>query len=145
MAEFLFRVVKRLHLKGCFNATVYAYDGYNRFVLKFFIGLGKHMLPEDLMDERKWRGLKPKDVCWTSVLETPDFVFIPYGYHFYKNKPESEKEEKGLVLYNKKEKEDEAVKITPAGGFNDDLFGDLFSDQLQPIGIHLQYWFRHPT
>ncbi len=65
----------------------------------------------------------PDDLCWTGVHETSNYIFIPYGYHFDQNKPESKKEGKGCILYNKKTKEGVAVKETKQGGFVDDITG----------------------
>lgn len=121
--NFYYRFENTLHLKGCYNDTVYTYDESNRIVPKFFIDLGKHKLPEDLIYQRKWDRPLPADLCWTGVHETSDYVFIPYGYHFDQSNPESEREEKGLVLYNKKTKEGLAVEEDRAGGFIDDITG----------------------
>jgi len=121
--NFSYRFENKLHLKGCYNDTVYTYDENNSFDPKFFIDLGKHKLPEDMVYERKWTRPPPADLCWTGVHETTDYVFLPYGYHFNQDKPEAEREEKGLVLYNKKTKRGEAVKETKQGGFTDDIAG----------------------
>lgn len=121
--NFSYRFENKLHLKGCYNDTVYTYDENNNFVPKFSIDLGKHKLPEDLIYERKWSRPLPGGLCWTGIHETTYFVFIPYGFHFDQNKPESEIIEKGLVLYNKKTKEGLAINETQQGGFVDDISG----------------------
>lgn len=121
--NFSYHFANNLHLKSSYNDTVYTYNVNNKFVPKFVIGLGKYKLPADLIYERKWNRPLPDNLCWTGVHETPDYVFIPYGYHFNQNKSESKKEEKGYVLYNKKTKEGVAVEETKAGGFVDDITG----------------------
>lgn len=121
--NFSYRFENKLHLKGCYNDTVYTYDENNKFVPKFFIDLGKHKLPADLIYERKWDRSMPDNLCWTGVHETSNYIFIPYGYHFNQNKPETKKEEKGCVLYNKKTKEGVAIEETKSGGFTDDIAG----------------------
>ncbi|HKM94144.1 MAG TPA: 6-bladed beta-propeller [Prolixibacteraceae bacterium] len=121
--NFSYRFENKLHLKGCYNDTVYTYDENNIFVPKYFIDLGKHKLPDDLIYERKWKQRLPDGLCWTGVHETTNYLFISYGYHFDQNKPESEMIEKGLVLYNKKTKEGIATKETQQGGFVNDITG----------------------
>jgi hypothetical protein len=121
--NFSYSFENKLHMKGYYNDTVYTYDENNKIVPKFLIDLGKHKLPEDLIYERKWTRPLPNGLYWTGVHETPDYVFIPCGYHFDQNRPESEREEKGLVLYNKKTKEGIAVNETKQGGFTDDITG----------------------
>jgi hypothetical protein len=113
----------KLYLKGAYNDTVYSYNEKNKFIPKFFIDLGKHKLPEKFVYERKWVRPLPADLCWTGVHEISDYVFIPYGYHFNQNKPESEIEEKGLVVYNKKTNVGVAIEETKQAGFIDDLTG----------------------
>ncbi|WP_394698149.1 6-bladed beta-propeller [uncultured Draconibacterium sp.] len=113
----------KLHLKGCYNDTIYSYNKANRLVPKYFIDLGKHKLPSDLIYERKWNRPLPGNLIWTGVHETSDFIFIPYGYHFNKNKLKSEKKERGLVLYSKKTQEGVAIIETRTGGFKDDIAG----------------------
>lgn len=121
--NFSYRFENRLHMKGCYNDTVYTYDEKNKIVPKYLIDLGKHKLPEELVYERKRTRPVPDDLIWTSVYETSAYIFIPYGYHYDINKPESQKEEKGCILYNKKTKEGIAVKETRQGGFIDDISG----------------------
>lgn len=121
--NFSYNFENKLHMKGCYNDTVYSYDESNKIVPKYFIDLGKHKLPDDLIYERKWTRPLPADLCWTGVHETSNYIFIPYGYHFDQNKPESEKEEKGCVLYNKNTKEGVAVEESKQGGFIDDFTG----------------------
>ena len=121
--NFAYYYENKLNVKGAYNDTVYTYDDNNNFAPKYFIDLGKHKLPADLIYERKWKRTMPTDLCWTGVHETPDYVFIPYGYHYNQNKPELERKEKGLVVYNKKTKEGVAVNETKQGGFIDDITG----------------------
>ncbi len=121
--NFSYRFESRLHLKSYYNDTVYTYDNNNKFIPKFFIDLGKYKLPEEFIYERKWTRSLPGNFIWTGVHETSNYVFLPYGYHFDQNKLESEKKEKGLVLYNKKTKEGTAVEEKLSGGFVDDLAG----------------------
>jgi hypothetical protein len=121
--NYSYRFGNKLHLKGAYNDTVYTYNESNKFVPKFFIDLGKHKLPEDFIYERKWKRPLPADLIWTGVHETSDYIFLPYGYHFDQNKPEAEREEKGLVVYNKKTDEGVAVKETKQAGLTDDLAG----------------------
>lgn len=121
--NFSYRFENKLHLKGAYNDTVYTYSQNNKFVPKFFIDLGKHKLPEEFIYERKWKRPLPADLCWTGVHETSEYIFLPYGYHFDQNKPELEREEKGLVFYNKKTCEGVAVEETKQGGFIDDFNG----------------------
>lgn len=121
--NYSYRFNNKLHLKGCYNDTVYTYDANNKFVPKYAIDLGKYKLPDDLIYERKWTRPMPDDLIWTGVHETSDYVFMPYGYHFNLNKPETEKKEKGLALYNKKTKQGIAINETEKGGLNDDLAG----------------------
>jgi hypothetical protein len=121
--NFSYRFKNKLHLKGFYNDTVYSYDESHKIVPKIFIDLGKHKLPNDLVYERKWKRPLPGDLFWTGLHETSDFIFLPYGYHFDQNKPESEREEKGLVLYNKITKEGVAAEETKFGGFVDDITG----------------------
>lgn len=121
--NFSYRFENKLHLKGCYNDTVYTYDENNKLIPKFFINLGKYKLSEDFIYERKWIRSLPGNYIWTGVHETSNYVFLPYGYHFDQNKPESENKEKGLVLYTKETKEGAAVKETLKGGFVDDLAG----------------------
>ncbi|MBW6537171.1 MAG: 6-bladed beta-propeller [Mariniphaga sp.] len=121
--NFAYRFENKLHLKGAYNDTIYTYNENNKFVPKFFIDLGKHKLPEDFIYERKWKRPLLTDLCWTGVHETSAYIFLPYGYHFDQNKPEAEREEKGLVVYNKKTDEGVAVKETKQAGFTDDLTG----------------------
>lgn len=121
--NFSYSFENKLHMKGFYNDTVYSYDESHKIVPKFFIDLGKHKLPDDLVYERKWKRPLPGDLCWTGVHETSDFIFLPYGYHFDQNKPESEREEKGLVFYNKITKEGVAAEETKFGGFVDDITG----------------------
>ena len=122
--NFSYRFENKLHLKGCYNDTVYTYDENNKFVPKFFIDLGKHKLLDDLIYERKWRRRLPDGLVWTGVHETTNYVFVPYGYHYVPDKPETERKEKGMVLYNKKTKEGLAIKESKQGGFIDDISGD---------------------
>jgi len=131
--NFTYRFKNKLHMKGCYNDTVYTYNENNKFVPKFLINLGKHKLPEDLIYERKWKRSIPENLCWTSVYETTDYIFIPYGYHYDINKAESQKEEKGCILYNKKTKEGIAVEETKQGGFIDDFTG---SPDFRPIATN---------
>ncbi len=121
--NFYYQFNNEVCMKGCYNDTVYSYNEDNKIVPRFFIDLEEHKLPEDFVYERKWTKPLPADLCWTGVHETSEYVFIPYGYHFDENKPESEKEEKGYVLYNKNTKEGIAVEETKQGGFIDDITG----------------------
>lgn len=121
--NFAYRFENKLHMKGCYNDTVYTYNEKNKFVPKYFIDLGNHKLPEELVYERKRTRPVPDDLIWTSVHETSDYIFLPYGYHYDIEKPELEIEEKGCVLYNKKTKEGVAVEETKQGGFIDDISG----------------------
>jgi len=121
--NFSYRFDNKLHMKGYYNDTVYTYNENNKIIPKFLIDLGKHKLPADLTYERKWNRPLPNDLCWTGVHETSDYIFLPYGYHFDQNKPETEKEEKGCVMYNKKTKEGVAIDETKLGGFIDDISG----------------------
>ena len=121
--NFSYRFENKLHLKGCYNDTVYSYDENNKIVPKFFIDLKKHKIPDDLIYERKWTRSMPDDLCWTGVHETSRYIFIPYGYHFDPNNPKSKKEEKGCLLYDKKTREGVAVEETKQGGFTDDISG----------------------
>jgi len=121
--NYSYRFENKLHMKGSYNDTVYTYNENNKIVPEFLIDLGKHKLPGDLIYERKWNRPMPDDLCWTGVHETSNYIFIPYGYHFDQNKPETKKEEQGCVLYNKKTKEGVAVEETKRGGFVDDLIG----------------------
>ncbi|TKG91487.1 6-bladed beta-propeller [Puteibacter caeruleilacunae] len=121
--NFSYRFAGRLHLKGCYNDTVYWYDANNKIVPKFFIDLKEYKLPGDLIYERKWHRTLSHDLCWTGVHETSDYIFIPYGYHYNLNKPESKKEEKGYVLFNKKTNDGVAVQESLTGGFVDDING----------------------
>lgn len=121
--NFSYRFENKLHMKGCYNDTVYSYNANNKIVSKFFIDLKEHKLPDDLIYERRWRRPLPDDLCWTGVHETSNYVIIPYGYHFDQNKPEFKKEEKGCILYNKKTKKGVAVEETKLGGFVDDITG----------------------
>lgn len=121
--NFSYRFDNKLQLKGCYNDTVYTYDEDKKFVPKFCLDLGKHKLPADLIYERKWTRSLPDDLYCTGVHETSNYIFMPYGYHFNQNKPESEREEKGLVLYNKKTQEGVAAEETKQGGFVDDITG----------------------
>jgi hypothetical protein len=121
--NFTYRYENKLHMKGNYNDTVYTYDESNHIVPEFFIDLGKHKLPADLTYERKWTRAMPSDLCWTGVHETNHYVFIPYGYHFDQNKPNTKKEEQGYVLYNKQTKEGIAIKETKQGGFINDITG----------------------
>lgn len=121
--NFYYRFKNKIYMKGFYNDTVYSYNDNNKIVPKFFIDLKEHKLPYDLIYERKWNRHLPNDLCWTGVHETSNYVIIPYGYHFDQNKPESKKEEKGCILYNKKTKEGIAIKETKQGGFVDDITG----------------------
>lgn len=121
--NFSYRFENKLHMKGFYNDTVYSYDENNKIVSNFFIDLKEHKLPDDLIYERKWKRPLPTNLCWTGVHETSNYIFIPYGYHYDINKPESQKEERGCILYNKKTKEGEAIKETKQGGFIDDISG----------------------
>ncbi len=131
--NFSYRFENKLHMKGCYNDTVYTYDENKKFVPKFCIDLGKHKLPADLIYERKWTRSLPNNLYWTGVHETSNYIFMPYGYHFDQNKPESEREEKGLVLYNKKTQEGVAGEETKQGGFVDDITG---GPTFRPIVTH---------
>ncbi|GET35101.1 hypothetical protein PbJCM13498_39640 [Prolixibacter bellariivorans] len=121
--NFEYRFGNKLHLKSCYNDTVYTYDANNKFVPQFAIDLGKHKLPADLAYERKWTRSMPGDLCWTGVHETSNYVFIPYGYHFDPNKPKTKNGDLGYVLYNKQTKEGVAIKETKQGGFINDITG----------------------
>lgn len=121
--NFTYRFENRLHMKGCYNDTVYTYDENNKFVPGYLIDLGKHKLPEDLVYERKWKRPLPKDLIWTGVHETSDYIILPYGYHFDIDKPETKKEERGCVLFNKKTKKGLALDESKQGGFINDLNG----------------------
>lgn len=121
--NFAYRFENKLHMKGFYNDTVYSYDENNKIVPKFFIDLKEHKLPNDLIYERRWTRSMPDDLCWAGVHETSNYIFIPYGYHFDIDKPQSQKEEKGYILYNKNTKEGLAVEETKQGGFVDDMTG----------------------
>ncbi len=121
--NFSYRFDGRLHLKGAYNDTVYTYNENNRFVPEYYIDLGTHKLPEDLIYERKRTRPVPNDLIWTGVHETSDYIFIPYGYHYDIEKMDLRNENQGCVLYNKKTKQGIAVKETKEGGFADDIAG----------------------
>lgn len=121
--NFTYRYENKLHMKGNYNDTVYSYDENNHIVPKFFIDLGEHKLPVDLIYERKWTRSMPGDLCWVGVHETNHYVFIPYGYHFDPNKPKTKNENLGYVLYDKQTKEGVAIKETKQGGFINDITG----------------------
>ena len=121
--NYVYYFENKCYLKSCYNDTVYTYGDNNKFVPKYFIDLGKHKLPEEFIYERKWKRPLPNDLYWTGVLETSDYVFLPYGYHYNLNKPEREIKKKGLVVYNKKSKQGIAVNETKQGGFIDDITG----------------------
>lgn len=121
--NYSYRLENKLHMKGSYNDTVYSYNENNKIVPKFFVDLGKHKLPADLTYERKWNRPMPVGLCWTGVHESSDYIFLPYGYHFDQNKPETEKEDRGCILYNKKTKEGVAINETKLGGFMDDISG----------------------
>jgi len=118
-----YRFENKLHLKGCYNDTVYSYDENNQIVPKYFIDLKEHKLPADLIYERKKTPPMPADLCWVGAYETNQYIFIPYGYHFDPNKPKTKNENLGYVLYNKQTKEGVAVKETKQGGFINDITG----------------------
>lgn len=121
--NFSYRFENKLHLKGAYNDTVYSHDEKNQIKPKFLIELKQYKLPGDLIYERKWNRPMPDHLCWTGVHETSDFIFIPYGYHYNQNKPESQKEKKGFILYNKKSSEGLAIEESIEGGFIDDITG----------------------
>lgn len=118
-----YRFENKLHMKGWYNDTVYSYDENNKIFPKFFIDLRNHKIPDDLIYERKWTRSLPDNLCWVSVYETSDYIFIPYGYHFDIVNMKPLKEEEGCILYNKKTKEGVAVEETKLGGFINDFFG----------------------
>ncbi|SHJ99041.1 6-bladed beta-propeller protein [Tangfeifania diversioriginum] len=118
-----YRFDDKLHMKGWYNDTVYTYDENNKIAPKFFIDLKEHKLPDDLIYERKWTRMLPDNLCWVDVLETSNYIFIPYGYHFDIVNMKPTKEEEGCVLYNKKTKEGVAVEEAKQWGFFDDIFG----------------------
>jgi hypothetical protein len=121
--NFTYRFENKLHLKSCYNDTVYTYDENNKIVPKYLIDLGKHKLPEDLIYERIWKRPLPNNLLYTGFHETEDYIFLPYGYHYDVNKPESRINEKGCVLFNKNSKTGVAIKESEQGGFIDDLMG----------------------
>ncbi len=121
--NFYYYFENKCHMKGLYNDTVYTYDENNKLIPKYFIDLGKYKLPVEFVYERKWKRPLPTNLYWTGVHETSNYVFLPYGYHYNLNKPELEKKEKGLVLYNKKTKEGAAVNETQQGGIIDDMMG----------------------
>ncbi|GET22778.1 6-bladed beta-propeller [Prolixibacter denitrificans] len=121
--NFTYRFENKLHMKGNYNDTVYSYDENNHIVPKFFIDLGKHKLPADLIYERKWTRPMPGDLCWVGVHETNRYVFIPYGYHFDPNKPKTKNENLAYVLYDKQTQKGVAIKETKQGGFINDITG----------------------
>jgi hypothetical protein len=121
--NFSYRFENKLHLKGNYNDTVYSYDENKKIVPKFYIDLGKHKLPSDFIYERKWSRPLPENLCWTGVHETSNSIFIPYGYHYDVNRSETQKVEKGCIVYNKKTKEGVAVEESKFGGFIDDITG----------------------
>ncbi len=121
--NFSYRFEDKLHLKGCYNDTVYSYDENNQLTPKFFIDLKQHKLPEELVYERKWNRSMPDGLCWTGIHETSNYLFLPYGYHYDSSQPELEKEERGYVLYNKQANSGAAVEEAKQAGFTDDLNG----------------------
>ncbi|MFW6275587.1 MAG: 6-bladed beta-propeller [bacterium] len=118
-----YRFDDKLHMKGWYNDTVYTYDENNKIAPKFFIDLKEHKLPDDLIYERKWTRMLPDNLCWVGVLETSNYIFIPYGYHFDIVNMKPTKEEEGCVLYNKNTKEGVAVEEAKQWGFIDDISG----------------------
>lgn len=121
--NFSYRFEGKLHLKGAYNDTVYTYNPNNQFVPKFFIDLGKHKLPDDLIYERKRTRTVPDGLIWAGVHETSGYIFIPYGYHYDVDKPELRNENEGCALYNKKTKEGIAINESKQGGITDDMAG----------------------
>ncbi len=121
--NYFYRYNNKLHLKSSYNDTVYTYNDKNKFAPKFLIDLGKYKLPEDLTYEKVWKRSMPDNLIWTSVYETPGYVFIPYGYHYDPDKPDLKNEERGCVLYNKNSKEGVAIEESKFGGFIDDFMG----------------------
>ena len=113
----------KLHMKGCYFDTVYTYNETNKIVPKYFIDLGDHRIPDDLVYERKSTRPMPDDACWAGVYETTGFIFIPYGYHFNIQANKVLNNNKGCVLYNKKTNQGVALKETEQGGFKNDING----------------------
>lgn len=118
-----YRFEEKLHMKSWYNDTVYTYNKSNRIVPKFFIDLGKHKLPDDLIYERKYTRPLPENLCWTGVHETSRYIFIPYGYHFDVNKMRMTKEEESCVIYDKETKEGITVEESTQWEIINDIDG----------------------
>lgn len=115
-----YRFDGKLHMKSNYNDTVFSYNRLNEIVPKYFIDLGKHKIPDDLVYERKSTRAMPKDCMWIGVHETSGYIFIPYGYH---RNMQTTNDNMGCVLYDKNTKEGVAVNENGFGGFINDLSG----------------------
>lgn len=118
-----YRFKDKLHMKGWYNDTIYTYDQNNKIIPKFFIDLGKHKIPNDLVYERKSTRPMPGEAKWVGVRETENYIFIPYGAHYNIQARKLLKEEEGCILFNKASKKGSAVKETKLGGFINDITG----------------------
>lgn len=76
--HYFYRLNNLLHFKGMYNDTIYSYDGNGKIVSKFSINLGKHKIPEEMIIERGLVNRIPTKFLWTTINESPNFVFIYY-------------------------------------------------------------------
>jgi hypothetical protein len=118
-----YRFDGKLHMKSNYNDTVFSYNRLNEIVPKYFIDLGKHKIPDELVYERKSTRAMPKDCMWIGVHETSNYIFIPYGYHINMQTREVPNTNMGCILFDKNKKEGVAVIESSLGGFINDLSG----------------------
>ncbi len=113
-----YRLNGKLHLKGWYNDTVYAYTNMNTIAPKYFIDFGKFKLPEELIIERNPKKFSDKHL-WYSAQESNRFVFVRYSSFF----PTDTLSTKGeYIYYDKITQKSVALKSTDkVYGFKNDI------------------------
>ncbi len=120
-----YRLNDKLHMKGWYNDTVYTFNDNGMIFPKFYIDLGKHKIPDELIPERISNGGLPPECYWVGVNESAGYVFMKYGYH-YDRKDNQDQEERpdGIAMYNKITKKGVTIKNEPdRSGFINDMDG----------------------
>jgi len=99
----------KLHMKGWYNDTVYTYNDMNEFVPKFFVDLGEHKIPDDLIPEKMSQQPLHKKYYWVGLNESKNYVFIRFGEHMDLINREKQLEE-GCIIYDKRSGKGKALK-----------------------------------
>lgn len=102
-----YRFENKLHMKGCYNDTIYTYNDKNKIIPKYFINLKNHKIPDELVYERKSTRPLPDKCYWVGINESNKYIFVRYGLHGIRKIGEGEE---GCVLFNKTSKQGLALK-----------------------------------